>query len=218
MESPFSQSSDPGTLIGSPNASFEEPLQTVSPVEGAACPASAGRGASRPVGVASPDHLEVSRPGYHPRTVPIHQERSIYNRLHADPRLYFLGAPSRYQRQFPSSLVRSVRHEVIGSRIVPVVTWRPSGVSAIERTERVEIEDTETGTATIYTLASVWRFDRTYGVQRSVRTQTPRAWARSSSQTSTSTSSSTSTSTHSDAATNTEVETAEMGVQARDWY
>ena len=81
------------------------------------------------MGVVSSDHLVISQPEYHPCTIPIHQERSIYNQLHADPRLYFLGTPSQYQEQFPSSLVKSIRHEVIRSWIIPVVTWRPSGVS-----------------------------------------------------------------------------------------
>ncbi len=222
-ESPFSEASHPGSLIGSPavlssDVSFEEALRPVSPVR------------AQP---SSPEHTETSRPGYHPRTIPVHTERSIYDRMHADPRLFFLGAPSAYQEQFPSSIVRRVRHEAIGNRLVPVVTWQPSGVSSIQRTERVEIEG-PAGMTTIYTLSSVWSFDRTYGVQRSIRTQTPRRWGPTStavSASSTSTSDSTgggddnssasdsasssvgtSVST-SDAATSMEVETAEVAIQ-----
>ncbi len=116
------------------------------------------------------------RPDFRPIPLPASGERSVYNALHCDPRMFFLGAPSEYQEAFPARLVRSVRHEAVGNRLVPTVVWRPEGVSAIRRIERVEMRDEERQTATIYQLSSVWAFDQTHGVQHEVGTQTPASW------------------------------------------
>ena len=116
------------------------------------------------------------RPDFRPIPLPASGERSVYNALHCDPRMFFLGAPSEYQEAFPARLVRSVRHEAVGNRLVPTVVWRPEGVSAIRRIERVEMRDEERQTATIYQLSSVWVFDQTHGVQHEVGTQTPASW------------------------------------------
>ena len=122
---------------------------------------------------ASPDHMEMSKPGYEPKLIPLHREHSVYDSLHIDPRLFFLGAPSVYQDTFPSALVRRVRLEAVQNRLVPTVVWRPEGVSAIRRIERVEFRDEAHQTATVYSLSSVWTFDQMYGMQREVATQTP---------------------------------------------
>ena len=129
-ESLFPQASHPGWLIGSPVVLSADIL-----FEEALCPVS--RVLAQP---GSPEHNETSCPGYHPRMIPVHAERSVYDRMHRDPQLFFLGAPSAYQEQFPSSLIWRVHHKAIGNRLVPVITWQPSGISSIQRTERVEIE------------------------------------------------------------------------------
>ncbi len=179
-ESPFEEASHPGSLIGGGDTSGDEeaaedmtgPAPT-APVETPPAASMATSSQSmESVRPAAPSSVSLTiegpaSPSYEPGLIPV---EGPANAQHLDPRIFFLGAPSQYQDQFPSRLVRAVRHEVQNGNLVPTLVWQPEGVTSIRRTERVE-----TGTrdlTTIYELSSVWTFDPTYGVRRSRTSQT----------------------------------------------
>ena len=74
---------------------------------------------------------------------------SIYDHLQSDPRFAFRGAPSSYLSGQVAALCRNVRAQVSG--VPPETTYWATGVAAIRKEERVELED-----GTVYSLTATW--------------------------------------------------------------
>ena len=83
-------------------------------------------------------------------TLPMKREgSSIYDHLQSDPRFAFRGAPSSYLSGQVAALCRNVRAQVSG--VPPETTYWATGVAAIRKEERVELED-----GTVYSLTATW--------------------------------------------------------------
>ena len=94
------------------------------------------------------------------------REGDRYDQWHKDPRLFFLGAPSTYKREWPFQVLQEARRQALYHPGIRCARTLPHGAGYIERVESMEYPD-----GRIYRLSAFWHEDRKVTDRSSVGTQ-----------------------------------------------
>ena len=88
-----------------------------------------------------------------PAKIPTKPEGTRYDRFHADPRLFFCGAPSSYDSDHPfaAAVLHEARKDVPKKKTERHVHIMPLGTWAIHREEKVRLKDGRE-----YSLEATW--------------------------------------------------------------
>ena len=94
------------------------------------------------------------------------REGDRYDQWHKDPRLFFLGAPSTYKREWPFQVLQEARRQALYHPGIRCARTLSHGAGYIERVESMEYPD-----GRIYRLSAFWHEDRKVTDRSSVGTQ-----------------------------------------------